>query len=289
MKKLNKYILVVIIFALGLVSCEKEITIKLPDVESKFVIEGSIENDAHPTVIITKSSPYLDPIDYNTLLNSIVTNAKVFVTDGVLSDSLKLKNTADYPFFYYSCNNLVGEIGKRYYLTVEVDGQTFSAETTIQNPVIFDSIWYEKKADEDSVCDVFAIGTDDGSVYNYYRVFTKILSKDISFVPILGSVWDDKFFNGKTFTVQLYHGMVSNIYMEDEEFSIHYKLGDTVVSKLCTLDYESYKFWSAAESEILSGSNPFTTTTSIPSNIKGGAIGCWTGYCATFDTIICNN
>jgi len=282
-----KFLIILLLSVFVFSSCEKEITIDLPKETPKIVIEGYIENGLPATVIITKSAPYFDPIDITTLLSSIVRNAKVKISDGTNSDILDTVKTSDYPFFFYTGDTIIGEIGKTYILTVEIDGQTYKSQTTIQHPVAFDSIWFKMKPDNDSIGDIFAVGTDNGAEYNYYRVFTKIINKDYTFIPIFGSVWDDKFFNGETFTVQLYHGIASNIMNPDEDWSTSYKLGDTVVTKLCTFDYESYTFWSAAESEIFSGGNPFSTTTSVPTNIKGGAIGCWTGYCASYDTIIC--
>ncbi len=284
------FLIIILMSAFGLISCEKEITIELPEEPSKIVIEGYIENGQTARVSITRSAPYFDPIDSVTLINSMVLNAIVTVSDGMTTEQLHMDTIMALPPIIYAGNTIIGEIGKTYYLTVVVDGQTYTSQTTIQNPVAFDSIWFKLSPDNDTIGDIFAIGTDNVAEYNYYRVFTKNNSIDYSYVPIFESVWEDKFFNGMTFTIQLYHGMASNLtemFQDDGGRGVGYKVGDQVITKLCTIDYESYKFWSAAESEITYGANPFMTTTSVPTNIKGGAIGCWTGYCATYDTIIC--
>ncbi|MCK9612046.1 MAG: DUF4249 domain-containing protein [Bacteroidales bacterium] len=292
--KTIKYIFFSMSLLLLLTSCEKEITLDLPVVEPKIVIEGYIENGMAPSVIITKSAPYFDPIDINTLLNSYVSNAIVTVSDGNKTEQLSLDTVSTYPFYMYvrksvyRTKHIIGEVGKRYDLRVEVDGNVYTSSTTISPLVAFDSLWYILGPENDTIGDLFALGTDKGNEYNYYRVFTKIIGKDFTFVPIFGSVWDDKFFNGETFTVQLYHGFASNIMNPDEDWTMGYKKGDTVIVKLSTMDYDSYKFWSAAESEILYGANPFTNTTSVPTNIQGGAIGCWTGMGSSYATIICN-
>ncbi len=274
----------------GFFSCEKEITVDLPKESPKIVIEGYIENGKTATVSITKSAPYFDPIDSLTLINSMVTSALVIVSDGAVSDTLHKDTVIGLPPIIYVGKTIIGEPGKTYYLTVEVDGQTYTSQTTIQHPVAFDSIWFKMANNNDTIGDIYAIGTDNGNEYNYYRVFTMNTNIDYTFVPIFESVWEDKFFNGLTFTIQLYHGMASNLtemFADDGGRGARYKIGDKVITKLCTMDYDSYKFWSSAESEIVYGANPFMTTTSVPTNIKGGAIGCWTGYCATYDSIIC--
>lgn len=291
--KIKSFIVPVILLisAFGFFSCEKEIEIDLPEEPPKIVIEGYIENGTPARVSITRSAPYFDPIDSLTLINSIVANALVIVSDGVTSDTLQQDTILALPPIVYVGSTVIGEIGKTYYLTVQVNGQTFTSQTTLPAPKAFDSLWFTLAPDNDTVGDVFAVGTDNGDQTNYYRVFTKNTNIDFTFVPIFESVWDDKFFNGLTFTIQLYHGMASNLmtmFEDDGGRGLGYKVGDKVIVKLCTMDYYSYKFWAAAESEITFGANPFMTSNSVPTNIEGGAIGCWTGYTATYDTIICN-
>ncbi|MEI6123505.1 MAG: DUF4249 domain-containing protein [Bacteroidota bacterium] len=271
-------------------SCEKEITIKLPEEPKKLVVEGWIEQNQFAEVILTKSSPYFDPIDSAALLGSIVQGATIYVSDGITTE--KLSPTIDplrFPFLVYKGDSLKGEIGKTYTLKIIAEGNTYTSTTTIEKTAKFDTLWFALNPGKDSIGNVYGNATDDGSVYNYYRAYTKIMHVDQDFVPIFGSVWDDKFFNGQNLTAQLYHGMASNITASttDNKRGLGYLLGDTVITKLCTMDQASYNFWSAAESEIFSGGNPFSSITSIPSNIVGGALGSWTGYGATYDTIIC--
>jgi len=285
-----KLLILFLFSAFGFISCEKEINIDLPEETPKIVIEGYIENGQPAVVSITKSAPYFDPIDSTTLLSSMVLNAVVTVSDGTTTEQLQFDTVMSIPPIIYVGKNIIGEVGKTYYLTVVVDGQTYTSQTTLPSPVAFDSLWFKLAPGNDTIGDLFALGTDNGAEYNYYRVFTQNTTLDYKFVPIFESVWDDKFFNGMSFTIQLYHGISSNItgmFEDDGDRGMGYKIGDMVITKLCTMDYDSYNFWSAAESEITYGSNPFMTTTSVPTNIKGGAIGCWTGYTATYDTIIC--
>ncbi len=289
MKISNQRVLIVVLLLLLFSSCEKDITFKLPDQTVKLVVEGWIEQDQFPEVILTKSSPYFSPIDTAALLSSIVQDANVYISNGTTTEKLSLVYDSQYPFFFYKGDTMKGEIGKTYNLTILYEGNTYTATTSIQPLAKFDSVWFKLNPNSDSIGNVFGYATDDGSVYNYYRAYTKILHVDTDFVPIYGSVWDDKFFSGQSLTAQLYHGIASNIVSPSSgnDRGLGYKLGDTVMVKLCTLDYETYKFWVAAESEIYSTGNPFATTTSIPSMISGGALGCFSGYGATYNTLVC--
>jgi len=289
MKTFVRNILLIISSAFLFTSCEKEIKLNLPEQTRKLVVEGWIEQNQYPVVILTKSSSYFDSITQAALLGSIVTDATVKVSDGVTTEQLVLSTVSFFPLIAYTGSTLKGEIGKTYTLSIDWQGNNYSAVTTIEKTAKWDSLWFELNPNDDSLGNVYGKATDDGTVYNYYRAFTKILHVDSDFVPIYGSVWDDKFFSGQTLIGQLYHGMASNIISPDEnnKRGMYYKLGDSVVTRLSTMDYPSFAFWKAAESEIFSTGNPFSSTTVVPTNIVGGALGCWCGYGSTYDTIVC--
>lgn len=273
-----------------LYSCEKEIEIDLPKPEPNYVIEGWIENGETATVIITKSSPYFDPIDSTTLSNSMVTNAVITVSDGITSESLALSINPDiYPFIMYMGSSLKGEVGKTYYLTVSVADKVFTAQTTLLAPVSFDSSWFKVEPNKDSLGYVWVACSDNGASEDYYRVFTKRIGKDAAFVPMLGSVWEDKYFNGQQFVASIFRGQTSFLIeppaSEEGEFGF-FKIGDTIITKLAHIEYPIYKFWTAAESGFFSGGNPFSSPALIPSNIQGGALGVWSGYAVCKDTVI---
>lgn len=270
-------------------ACEKEIEIDLPRPDPKIVIEGWIENGQSARVIITKSAPYFDPIDSTTLANSLVTNATVTVSDGTLSENLTLGFNPEYfPYIMYMGSTLKGVPGKTYSLTVQVDGATYTSETTILEPLQLDSVWYYVEPGKDSLGYVWAIGSDPGETEDFYRVFSKRLGRDQAFVPMIGSTWEDKYFNGQEFTFSVFRGEASYLIdnqTDSDEFGL-FRIGDTIVIKLARIPQPIYEFWSAAEAETFAGGNPFSTPALIPSNIKGGALGVWSGYASTMDTII---
>jgi hypothetical protein len=58
-------------------SCEKEVDINLNTGEPKLVVDGQIETNNYPLVILTKSIGYFSKIDLSTLQNSFVHGAVV--------------------------------------------------------------------------------------------------------------------------------------------------------------------------------------------------------------------
>lgn len=289
---------IIVFFALScaFLSCEKEIELKLPEPETKFVVEGWIEQDQYAVVSITRNSPYFAKVDLSTLMNLFVLNAKVIVSDGSQSEELQIDYSnlqkRIWPFICYKGKVIKGEIGKTYWLTIYIDGDTITSKTTIPQPVFLDSIWWEpdkeNKPDNDSLGYIWGIYNDDPSIRQYFRLFTYRRGRDKTFVPTFGSIFDDFFFSGKKYTFILYRGIPvltdeDSIYTDKELF--YFKKNDTVDVKITTIDKEHYDFWRTIEQEIYTGGNPFMYPVTIRHNVKG-ALGVWGGYCATYYTLV---
>lgn len=275
-------------------SCEKDITIDLPESEEKIVVEGWIEQGEYAKIILTKNSPYFSVVDSIALTKLIITDATITVSDGQIKEVIKTPtvNPNYFPPLVYTGSTLKGEIGKTYYLKIEVEGKTLTAVTTIPKPIIYDKIWFEVEQPKgDSLGLVWAQYSDPPETKNFYRIFTKRVNNDRKFIPIFFSVYDDIYFNGKTLTFNMYRGfetMTDDTQFEEDKYDEigYFKLGDTIIVRSCSIDKAHYDFWRTIENEIYSGGNPFSTNVPVVSNIKGGGIGIWGGYGATYDTVI---
>ena len=62
-------------------SCETIVTYELPINETKLVIEGSIENDGVPLVIVSRSFPFFGDVNFNDISELLVQEAKVTVSN----------------------------------------------------------------------------------------------------------------------------------------------------------------------------------------------------------------
>jgi len=287
------------IIALGfmgilLVSCEKEITVNMPTPENKVVIEAAIEEGQYAWAFITRTAAYFAPVDSEIIMNMIVKNATVVVSDGIETDTLQISiDPYTFPYLKYKGSKIRGQAGKQYYLTVKVDGKTYTAKTTIPHAVAFDSLKFKPDVNKDTLGFIWIYLKDPDTLGNYYRAFTKILGKDSVFLHPYPSVADDRYFNGKNAEYQLFRGrnpLEDNLYNDNGLDSAgvarwYFRTGDTVVVKLCQIDVQHYRFWYSMEQQFMTDGNPFATPTSLKTNIEGGAIGVWGGYGVYIDTL----
>jgi hypothetical protein len=141
--------------------------------------------------------------------------------------------------------------------------------------------------------------TDPDTIGNYYRWFAKRTNhytygdnigdqKDTIFIAPLGSTFEDRFINGKSFEFAYNRGQLANSKKEDDGISDergYFKRGDTIVVRWCTYDQANYNFWRDAESQYSSNGNPFSSPAPIAGNIEGG-LGIFGGYGVSYDTIV---
>ena len=150
MKK--RYALIILALCLLMLGCQREIDMKLPDYQPKLVIEGSIETGSPAMVMLSKSIPYFSEINWGTLMNDVLVNgsqARVFVTSETgEKEELQWRISPEAPYYMaFMGNNVLGKEQTHYTLTVEYDGQTYTAETYIPKTFDLDSIGFDQSSD----------------------------------------------------------------------------------------------------------------------------------------------
>src|SRR5688500_16446157 len=70
-------------------SCRKDVVLELPEYQQKVVVEGSIETGGAAIVFVSYSVPYFGEFDYTTPEKAFIKGAKVTVSDGVKTETLK--------------------------------------------------------------------------------------------------------------------------------------------------------------------------------------------------------
>lgn len=278
-------------FFLFLVSCEKDINIKLDPSQTKLVVDATIENDQAPVVFLSKSLDFFSKINPQVLTASLVRNARIKIGDGtsevVLTEDSIIRNTSKVFFYTTSGASLFfrGKINTKYTITIEALGEVYTATTTI--PEItrrIDSLWWEKIpfAEDTNEVRVMFKGTDRVGFGDYIRYFTKRGQEP--FLPGINSVFDDQIVDGSTYTVQIDKGFDKNLEFADS--LSNFKRGDTVTIKLCNIDKATYDFWRTYEFSFQSIGNPFSSPTRILGNISNDALGYFGGYGAQYRTVI---
>ncbi|HNV95473.1 MAG TPA: DUF4249 domain-containing protein [Bacteroidales bacterium] len=289
-----KRMVYIFLLSLALISCEKEITVDMPTPENKIVVEAAIEEGQYAWAFISRTAAYFAPVDSAIIMNMIVKNAVVVVTDGIENDTLHLSlDPYTFPYLKYVGSKIIGQAGKQYWITITVDEKTYHAKTTIPHAVSLDSLKFKPDNNQDTLGFIWLYLKDPDTLGNYYRAFTKVLGKDSVFLHPYPSVSDDRFFNGQKAEYQLYRGRNP---LEDNNYNPqgldsagvarwYFRTGETVIVKITQIDNLHYRFWYSMEQQFMTDGNPFATPTSLKTNIEGGAIGVWGGYGVFIDTL----
>jgi hypothetical protein len=290
--------LAVFLFCLFLFqSCEKEIKINITEGEPRVVIEGAIENDVPPFVLITKSLGFFGKVDLATIEENFIHEALVIISDGTITDTLR-EYSADTggaaKFFFYSVDTttlgnaiIVGEFNKTYKLSVTINGKTYEASTKIPSVPVIDKFGGEKsRAFKTSRTPENAVGLyigikDPDTLGNYFRYFTK--RNNEPYYPVGAESAEELGTNGKYFdTLQIGFGFSR---ADTAAASTNPLWGDSITLKWCAIDKQSYDFWNTYEFAINVVGNPFASPINLPTVFTNGALGVWCGYGATIISI----
>lgn len=292
-KRITPYWCIAALLLISLSSCEKNVTVEIPEVSEEFVVEGKIEEGEAPFVLLSRTLPFFGTINTNNLIQNSVTGAMVTLSDGSRVDTL-----VQFPGIgLYTSTTIRGEVGKTYSLRIEVEGKVITASTYMPPAIALDSVWWKVNGERDSLGFAWAHLTDPDTLGNYYRWFAQRINrytygpeigrmKDSIFIAPIGSVFEDKFINGKSFDFGFNRGNSPTTNKEDDfnDEKFFFKRGDTIVVKFCTLDRRHFEFWRTAETQISNSGNPFGSPAPITSNIEGG-LGVWGAYACSYDTI----
>lgn len=298
-------------------ACTKEVILEIPEFEPKIVVDGRIETGMPPLVILTKTQDLYGPTDFGALAVSFVNGAVITVSDGtnslvlteicansidpellpVISEILGIEPDVILALNFCAYVGLdpdfVGEVGKTYSLNIALGDETFTSQTTLNPVPNIDSLYYEIEPNFTEHGFGWCVLNDNANTYNGYFFQMRRIHlneegepADAFFLSSMSSAFDDTFFNGLTFKFG-FSNIGSRRDDTPDEFRGYFKTNDTVVIKFSSLDYPTFKFHELKYTQMSSGASPFASPTYIPTNIEGGAIGCWAGFSPRYDTLIC--
>ena len=255
----------------GLQSCAPDY---FEDKRSELVVEGWIEDNRPPVVILSKTLTLSDKYQSLTdLKDYIVTWAKVSVSDGVDTVVLTGKYDPEYfPPYVYTTGRMFGRVGATYTLMVEYEDIYATAETRILPSPVMENMRVVRSEDSDSLYQIEITMRDESPEKDYYQVFTKTgTSSKQFFASCLGYFTDDVIIDG-TF-IPVFRGKSAM----DEDYTPYFKENDSVSVKIAHIDNGAYEFWSTYSKNVNMPSSMFLTAISrVPSNISG-ALGYWCG------------
>ena len=273
-----------------LLSCRKNIDVKLPEYTERLVVEANIETGKSAVVLLSRSVPFFGDFDYSTPEKAFVKGAVVTVSDGTLIDTLtELDPTSGY--IYLGTPKVIGQVGKTYTLKVRYNAKEFSVQSTILNPIKLDSLYFKWEAD--SMGFIWQHFKEPPGLGNQYRWMSKRLNvkyKDFFFAGPLFSVFDDKFVDGKAFDFSYDRGPQPDKIQQwrEESNRNYYRVGDTVAVRFNHIGKAEYDFFYTYYQNKASNSNPFSAPTNIKSMFGQNeeVFGAFIAYSSTFDTLV---
>lgn len=240
-----------LLFLLVAVSCEEIIDPTLRKADPVLVVDAWINNKAEDQIIrLTLSQPYLDkkaPVG--------VPGAAVAVHyDGGTLDFIEDPEEAGtyrWVTDEATSEEVFGEIGRSYTLSVSVNGQTFEAVSKINRTVAIDSITFDEVTSpfypENSYTAQFwatdPVGVGDTYWIRGYKNGT-LLSKPSE----IRLAYDAGFsaggsFDGTTFLPPI-RQVIPNETDEDDQLISPYRAGDSLYVEIHSITHESYTFLS---------------------------------------------
>lgn len=251
MKSYIKTIFGLMTTGLILSSCEDVINPNLRDADPVLVVDAWINDKAEDQVIqLTLSQPYLSDdlppgVSGATVTVSYDGGSMDFVEDG--DDPGVYRWTTDEAI----SEEVFGEMGRIYTLTVLVNGQTFEATSNINRTVAIDSITFEEGdnsfyPDNSYIAQFWAtepLGTGDTYWIRSYKNGT-LLSKPSE----INIAYDAGFssggsFDGITFIPPIREVNPNDVDEDDQPLS-PYQIGDSLYVEIHSITYESFTFLS---------------------------------------------
>lgn len=268
----------ILLTMLSILSCEYKV--QLPESAPQLVVEGWIEDGGFPIVMVTTTVPVTESVaEISQLKEHVVNWAKVSVSDGERETVLIGQINDDYfPPYIYTTTSMVGEAGKNYKVSVEYSGRKVTAVTSIPEPKPLEYIKVKQAKDDSGKFYLIGGLEDNPQTKDYYKVFTKTLKKDSTYVSSFMGLTDDEILGEGTDEIIINNGSGKI----GEPMNTYFSADDIISVRFATLDRTSWMYWSDFEEiQSLTSSPIFSVTTNIRSNIKGG-LGYWAGYGSSF-------
>ncbi len=168
--RIIKYTSSIFMLVIILISCTKVIQVDLNSVDPKYVINAAvIEGQSDHFVTITRSLNFDQATAFPTVNNAVVT-----ITDNVGNTAI-FQSVGD---GRYQVSNYLGVVGRNYTITVQVDGETFTASCSMPTTVLIDSLFQQNLFfGTDTAYNVVPSHYDPANESNYYHFIVDINNK----------------------------------------------------------------------------------------------------------------
>jgi hypothetical protein len=310
-----RIIILFISFSLFL-SCSKEVKIHIPGFASQLVVDGTIETNGNPLVLLSQSANIYSETNLSSYLNNFITNADVKVVHGLDTFNLSPMNIGDLPLAsqkklaemleigygetillpikVYSNIELIGTANSSYELIIDYNSKTYKSTTFIPLPSTLENLYWKPEISNPLYGKSWARLSDNSTQYDAYKWEVRRINKnsenedlDLIFRKTNDAYFDDRFFNGQSFDFSYDNPLKRKDSTHLLEYKRYFRMGDSVVVKFSKMDLNTFTFFQKKSAQLSSNGNPFGSPINITSTISGGALGIWAGFSPYYDTLYC--
>lgn len=249
--------IVVVAITLFLVSCEEKIDLSIvDDVPRKLVVDGMITSDttAHAVNLSYTGGFYLNE------QTSRATGAKVIIYDNLGNTfNLEEKSAGN----YVTDNNIFGQIGVGYTLSIELDGNRYEATSIMQRVPEIDSLLWRWDNFKQSYR-ILLYGQEPAGKGDYYLWHLEKNSEQITKQVNQVMMVNDDFSDGN---------YIQGLEIDYWEMEFNFQPGDTVTVMQHSLTKTAYEFIVGVMTEHTNGQVAMRPPSNVPSNVSNGAMG----------------
>jgi len=249
-------------------SCQKVIDVDIENVPKKYVVEAVITDQQDSSRVLISTTK--DVSESGSFPG--ISGATVTVTDNVGMVTNFTEDSAG----YYSAKGFKGVIGRTYGLQVIINGETFTAVSTMPQMITMDTLYIsdellfgeERKLSNSTYQDP----PGKGNCYRYVQYINGQKSKTIF-------VNNDDYTDAKYVEAKLWY------LAEDESDDEKIEKGDSVRLDFFCIDPAVYKYWFSLN-QSATGNSQSASPANAVSNISGGALGYFSARNVQSKTIV---
>ncbi|MBC7934522.1 MAG: DUF4249 domain-containing protein [Rhizobacter sp.] len=251
-----------------LCSCEKVIDVDLNNVGKKYVIDGTVINQAGCKVKISQTVNFSDASVYPAISGAVVTIKDNNGTPVTLPETSP---------GVYETNAITGTVAHTYTLSVSINGQLFTSTSQMPLQINFDSLYVEETSGfGDPVNLSNAVFQDPPGKGNSYNFIQYKNGKPNSTIFIT----NDDFTDGKLTTTTL-----RSFNNDDEDDVDELKTGDVVRVEMQCIDAAVYKYWYSLNQGGTGSSNNATPGNPV-TNISNDALGYFSAHTVQSKSVV---
>jgi hypothetical protein len=247
------------------VACKKVVQVDLHDTSSRIVIEGEVTNQPGTyQVRISRTVNYSDDNNFPPVQGAAVT-----IMDSINGHSYTLSESSP---GIYTTNQFEGIPKHTYLLTVNAEGQQYTASSTMPGTVHFDSVSFAVNTDFNGKKEINAVVNfqDPPGLGNYYQFIEYVNGR---LIPNI-FVFEDRLSDGRYIEQALYND------------SAYLQKADTLLVKMYCVDKRIYDYFFTL-AQIVGNNNGFQSASPANpnTNLTGGALGYFSAHTINQETL----